>query len=365
MSRPPEPVPQRLAQLEERLPALRNRLATLEVDLTVERARLSQFTGEAAARWEEFKVSTAAAWDAYLLADERCSDARGFAPLADPAAESEATRLLDEAHGALDIAEPAVDSAEATVADLALRWGQQEPRIMDTRAAARAVGAEEVVSYADLLLDLMGRDPLAITEDDVETLESQTEAARVRRVEAERKAGHLAVELSKARALDDLATTMDETRDCLTYARSRIAGLAEVDPVTSDEVTALNERLRQISDKVELLPPTPSVELAVELATELEGWRSDYDSLRARWDDGLTESCNAVQRRDQFRGTWKALRAKASSCGLDEDRDVAKVLTSVRQLLWTAPLDLDLAEQTLAQLAGHINERVRRVKERK
>jgi hypothetical protein len=373
----PETPAQRVDRLEARLTSLRNRLAALEIDLTVERARLSNFTGEAAAKWGEFQVNTAAAWDAYMLADERCSEAKaavapdGTAPGengptgGETAASRRARELLDDAEAELDETDPGVTAAEEIVAALRHRWNIQELRIMDARGAARSVGAGEAVSYADLLLELVSRDPLALSEDDVTTLETQAETARTRRVQAERKAGHLEVELGKARLLEDLKQTVTETRDCLTYARSRIVGLPDEDPVSSDDLNDLYDRFREICDKAEQTPDTPSVALAEELADELELWRSHYDSIRARWDTALTESCNAVQRRDQFRGTWKALRAKASACRLDEDPDVRKLLSAVRQLLWTAPLDLDVAAPTLARLAGIIHERFLRVEERR
>lgn len=358
MSDPSTSLPDRMADLEARLAALRDRLATLEVDLTVERARLSHFTGEAAAQWEAFQSSTAAAWDAYIVAGEHFSEAQAALSTKSAASETTGKKHADAADALLNEAEPLVDLAEKIVATLRHQWDQQEPRVMDARAVARAGGAEEVVSYADLLLDLVGRDPFAMTEEDVATLETQAEEARLRSIKAQKDKEHLQVELEKVRFIDgDLDRILDETRSCLDYARSRIAGLREDDPVTPDEVQALHTRFREISDKIDQMPANPTVALAVEVTNELEQWRSTHDAIRARWDAALTEGCNAVQRRDQLRGTWKALRARASACGLAEDRDVGKLISSTRELLWTAPLDVDLAERTLTQLSTYISRR--------
>lgn len=354
-----EPSQERIAGLEARLLELRDRLAALEIDLTVERARLAHFTGEAAARWEEFRTATAAAWDAYMLVDECCSEAKQASP-------SGAGPLLDQAEAELDKVTPGVEEAEAIVAGLRHRWNELELRIMDARGLARAVDAEEIVSFADLLLELVARDPLALSEEDVTTLETQAETARLERVNIERRADQLDKELQKARLLlEDLTKVVAETRDDpLAYARSRVTGLPDADPVSPDDLNQLQARLAEISSKTDQTPATRSIRLGEELFTELERWLAECYTIRTSWDAALTESRSAIRRRDQFRGTWKALRAKASACGLDEDPDVGRLMAALRELLWTAPLDLAAAEEFLTRLAGVIIDRCRRVQER-
>lgn len=351
----------RLAALRSRLPAARSRLKALEIDLTVERARLSKLIGTSAAEWGVFRRSLATAWDASLAADECFAGADEATGGGDQLLEVPDS-VLDSTEAALDRADAALDVAEDVVAKLRHAWDEQEPRVMDARAVAQAAGkdasretaerADEIVSFADFLLGLLERDPLNWRESDVAVLEQWAQHVHDIQRDDLRNASRFRIELLRTKAeWRELTGHVEQSRKRFGYARDRIAGLPQDDPVSDAALTDLERRLNTIGVAADVAPLEEAVPLAADLANDLAEWRSDFEAVRQAWEDALANVDEAIQRRDTLRGLWKALRAKASARGLDEDLETGDALSMIQQRLWTAPLDLDAAETALTRLA--------------
>jgi len=86
----------------------------------------------------------------------------------------------------------------------------------------------------------------------------------------------------------------------------------------------------------------------------LERWQQLAARLQRQLERINQHNEAALQRREELRGRLMAYRAKSSNSSLVEDQEFASLVQQARHELYTAPTDLDLAEQYLAEIAERL-----------
>jgi hypothetical protein len=334
--------------------ALGGRLVDLESDTTVAVARSGVLTGGSATAWAEADAGIAAAWETYRTVDE----------LLDRAAKNPAKgrELLTGAHvpappgetGSVDAttgvraAVAAVDRAEEVTHRLAAAWGDFAARIRTSSDAAKSAGDVATTRSADAVANLLASDPLAVTEADVAAVEASAARSAGRRRADQAAVGRFDVDMTRARSLLAGLTTDAETAATeLAHAASRIAGVQATVPVA--DLPGLGAWLDRIADAA-------NGDRAAA-AGALQGWFAAAEARRAELDAALTPARDGMRRRDDGRGLWTALRAKAGSRHLDEQPDVVAALDAAKTELWQAPCDLGRAEAALTRLSAVLEQR--------
>ncbi|HEY8523968.1 MAG TPA: hypothetical protein VIL48_03325 [Acidimicrobiales bacterium] len=347
----PDPAETLVASVSRSLAALGARLVDIEADPTVELARSGSLTGGSAATWAEADADLARAWEVYRTVDDLVRQAeadpdRGWLQLETarvPGPDGPA-RPVD----ALAAAEAAVDRAAAVIARLLVAWDQLAARTTAAGTRARAAAAADVERSVTALAELLASDPLAVTEADVADLERRAAEAEARHTAARTASARVALDLDQARRqLTDLAADLEAAAGELDHASSRIAGLGRPDPVP--DLDALGQWLDRIAAEAETRPD--------RAAAALDDWRAAADERRAALDAALERARAAMRRRDEARGLWKALRAKAGARKLDERPDVADALQVALDEVRRGPCDLDRAEAALARLSTLLSTR--------
>jgi hypothetical protein len=331
--------------------ALGGRLVDLEADTTVTVARSGVLTGASAAAWSAADAGLAAAWDAYRRLGELVERA-----LAEPGRATELLTAPGAAGGAGDAsatlraAEAAVTEAVAVAGRLAAAWGDLAARSQAAAQTAAEAGDAAARRAADALAGLLASDPLAVTEADVAAVEDRVRAAADRHAAARAAAGRFDVDLAAARTtLAGLDADVQAAAGELAHAASRIVGLGATVPVT--DVAALGGWL----DRIEALAATGRD----QAAAALDDWVAAAAARRAELDAALAPARAGLRRREEGRGLWSALRAKAGARHLDERPDVVAALDAARDQLWRAPCDLDAADEALGRLAAALDDRGR------
>ena len=323
--------------------ALGSRLVDLEADTTVTVARSGVLTGASGVTWSAADAGVAAAWEAYRRLGELVERA-----VAEP---DRANALLTAPGGAggtgdasatLREAEAAVTEAVAVAGRLAAAWGDLAARSQAAARAAADAGDAAGGRAADALAELLASDPLAVTEADVAAVEAQVGKSAGRRAANRAAARRFDVDLAAARTtLAGLDADVQAAAGELVHAASRIAGVDATVPVT--DVGALGGWL----DRIAALAATGRDQAAAALAD----WRAAAAARRAELDAALAPARAGLRRREEGRGLWSALRAKAGARHLDERPDVVAALDAAREQLWRAPCDLDAAEAALRRLS--------------
>lgn len=235
------------------------------------------------------------------------------------------------------------------------RW-QRAGRLLESLGAAHP-GHERTAAEVDRLRAEVRGDPLSFHRDgrtdtgaldrlltDIDRLcEELAEADRLRGTFDER-----AARLSAA--LDEVATAVREAREARAEARRKIhaPGLGEV----TDPVPALRDRLHGLT------------------RLRGEGRWGDLAATTTRLESDATEALAAVRaeeragrdllaRRSELRGRWEAYRMKSVRIGAAEDPEVMRWQRHTRDLLWTAPCDLDAAATALTRYQEALRERER------
>jgi hypothetical protein len=319
-------------------------LVDLESDLTVTRARTGVLVGASAATWASTDARISAAWTTYRAVNQLVDDAEidpsRTAQLLATAVPGRSGTPTDPTT-AMRAAKADVEEATAVVDRLREAWDGPASRTQAARAAATAASDQTTVRAADALARLVATDPLAVQEPDVAVLEAAAAKSSGRSNAAAAAAARIDLDLVAARAelakLDAQAQTADGE---LQHATSRIAGLQPVTIV--QDLDALARWL----DRIAALAGRDKA----RAAADLDDWRA---SAQARGDElagALAPARTGLKRREEGRGLWTALRAKAAARHLDEQAEVAAALRSAHDLLWAAPCDLDAADAALAAL---------------
>jgi chromosome segregation ATPase len=91
------------------------------------------------------------------------------------------------------------------------------------------------------------------------------------------------------------------------------------------------------------------------LAAELDALDRDLADATAQFRDAERRMAGLLDRRGELRGLLDAYQAKAARLGAVED--LASLHDQARDLLWTAPCDLDVAEQAVQRYQHEVNTR--------
>jgi hypothetical protein len=332
---------------------LGGRLVDLESDPTVAVARSGVLSGGSAATWNEADGALSAAWDSYRAVDEVVGRAEAEPQraheLLTAAAITAVSGATVDATTALREATAAVNRAVDVLARLNAAWDTLATRNRAAQDAATRAGDGATARAAASLTTLLASDPLAVTEADVAAVEAQAAAASGKMAKATAAVGRLDVDLTRARAtLARLDTDVQGAADELAHAASRIAGVSAGAPVP--DLAALGAWLDRI---------TASAEAGdrVRAAGALDDWFAAAEARRTELDGALAPARAGMRRREEGRGLWTALRAKAGARRVDEQPDVVAALDAAHDQLWQAPCDLAAAEAALATLAAVLEKR--------
>ncbi|MGH9211559.1 MAG: hypothetical protein ACRD2C_12880 [Acidimicrobiales bacterium] len=328
------------------LATLGSQLVDFESNPTVELARTGCLSGGSATAWDTADAGVAKAWETYRAVDELLDQATN-----DPA---QASTLLSASSvpgpdgptdptTAMRGAKAAVDAAVEVSEQLSSAWDDLATRAQAARTAATEAGDQPTARTADTLARLLATDPFAVSVADVKGVEAAAADASTRHAAAKAAVARLDVDLTQARATmtrleSDLAAATSE----LDHAASRIAGLGRAHPVPD---------LAQLADWLDRIAATVPND-AGRAAENLASWIAAADARRAELDAALDAARAAMRRRDEGRGLWTALRAKAAARHVDERQEVAAALAAAREELWQAPCDLTVAESELSKLSA-------------
>jgi hypothetical protein len=321
-------------------------LVDLESHSAAVLARAGGLTGGSADAWAKADAGVTQAWATYQavtnLLDQATVDPDSLPSLL-------ASTVVDGPSGRTDpttamrAAKAAAEDATAVAGRFAHAWDELGRRALAARTSAAASRDTATVRAADAVAELLAHDPLAVADADLATLEAAADASANRRSAASTAVARLDLDLVDARAvLDDLDADLQAAAPEIERALSRVVGMVRPAPV--QDLDALAAWL----DRIAAAAPTD----ATHAAAALDDWTRAADARRAELDAAMAPIRRAMVRRDDGRGLWSALRAKAGARHLDEDATVSQALTDAQDLLWRAPCDLDAAEAALARLAA-------------
>ncbi len=372
----------------------------LELDASFGKQLLAgaELTGETKRRWDATAVTLATLWQVYsaysavvdqaaeavtrhlgprelaaltaLLAGRSVQLASGPAPLAgrDLADTGREELTLATAvarmRGAFAAVTEVVSAAEQVWTEVAGRLDAAAAELARVTPLAASLGDEALTGNLAAaqgtlarLRDTLNSDPLALWLGHSGQGRSGQGGAAVDTSEADRLQGRVA---AAAAGVDELVRLGDD-------ARRRIAEVAAAAATArstrEDAVTAWRQAAAKIAAGA--LPPEPAdvADLSARLAdldTLLAGGRwtrlgSELDLLdrelaaaTARFKEAERAVVALMAKRDELRGLLGAYKAKAARLGAAEDPGLAERYDRARDLLWTAPCDLDAAAAAVA-----------------
>ncbi len=372
-----------LGHLRDTVAVMSTNLVDLETDAGRTRLDQSPLSGATQERWEEAKRDLTYLWQWFSQLNdvlEKAVDLRGTKPRLDPEPIKQLEWLINGPSIELSTADiplaerglfgpaettircsppqlldrmrAAFDRVVAVISECSRRWGALDARLLpltdqlaEARRLADTVGETHrpELDRAQAQLDRLQRgvmsDPLTASADIVDSIAGTIGAAtdELRRLVQLRD--NLAIRVGEARALmADLRTTTAAAADARAVALSKIANPAVIDP-------------RPVAEGVE-------AELASVSAMSAQGdWRA-AGNLLVQWTTRCRDALGEAQRalaanrapvaaRNELRGRLDAYRAKAYRLGLLEDPAVAGLYARAQEALFTAPTDLEKAEQLL------------------
>jgi hypothetical protein len=335
--------------------ALGSRLVDVESLPNVALARSGVLTGGSASTWAEADATLSRAWAAYQALDavleevERTGDPHRATALMTASPVATAQGPATDPGTALAAAQLDVDTAVAVVGRLGAVWDGLAPRIGAARAKAAACGDTDTERAATALAELVTTDPLAVTAADVVEVEAKAGASGSRHAASQVATARLDVDLPRARdLLARLDADVQGAAAELAHAATRLVGVTATVPVR--DLDALGTWL----DRIATAATSGDRGRA---ATDLSAWFAAAQARRDELDAALAPARRGMERREQGRGLWNALRAKAGARKLDETPDVVAALDRAKDLLWSAPCDVAAAEVALTDLSRALTRR--------
>jgi hypothetical protein len=329
--------------------ALGGRLVDLESLPNVALARSGVLTGATAAAWADADAGLSQAWEAYRLLGQVLDEAEAETDPARATARLAGARVpavgggSAEPAAALSAANAAVEAAAAVADRLGAAWDQLATRVGTAKSAAEASGDAVTERAAVALAELVATDPFAVTEADVAAVEAKASVRGRRHAASQAATARLDVDLVRARdALAALDAGVQAAAGELEHAASRVVGVRRTAPVP--DLVALGTWLERIA-------ATATAGDRPRAAADLAAWSAAAQARHDELDAALAPARAGLRRRDEGRGLWTALRAKAAAHKRDEQPDVADALSTARDQLWSAPCDLQVAEAALARLS--------------
>jgi hypothetical protein len=329
-------------------------------------------TGTTRQRWESAASILAALWELY----------EAYSEVIDRAAETLARRPgqkeLAEITALLTGPSVEIDHGPAPLArrDLA-DTGREQMTLIAARARMRAAfaavaavtseaeqGWNDVAGKLDAAAaDLSGVEMLGDQDLASEVAEVQADLDRLRGLLNADPLGSHANPAAADRLLDRAAAVAARSADLARLrdgARQRIAAVtAAADAARTAREDAAAACLRAAA-KITAVPPVPadrsdlSARTAAldallatgrwtRLSSELDLLERELASATSNFRDTERTVATLLSRRDELRGLLDAYKAKAARLGAAEDPGLATGYDQARQLLWTAPCDLNAA----------------------
>lgn len=351
--------------------AIQANLLDLDGSLGIRLLKGASLTGVSRTRWEVASVALTRLWDLYTAYSgviEQAIDAmsgrpndRGLAQvaalltgpsvlLARPPAPLASRDLADNGQDTLTLAAARTRMREdfAAVAELAsaveTAWNDAAAQLeaaASELAKADPSGDESLVTESagiryelGRLRDALNADPLGLSAGEVRPLRDRAAAFAAR-----------AAEIGRLR----------DTADTRLAAVRRAADAARA--AYSDALAARDRAAAKVIVRVTVPDfPDPSARLAAvaglraagrwpRLASELDLLERDLAAEIKDFRETERRLATLLDRRAELRGLLDAYRAKAARLGAIED--LASLHDEARELLWTAPCDLDVAEQAV------------------
>jgi hypothetical protein len=195
------------------------------------------------------------------------------------------------------------------------------------------------------LRDVLNSDPLSLWDGDqvhtsaLDQLQQRCVAAAAQaaemarlRADADRRITRAVQQVAVARACEqDASAVLDDVTQKI---------VAEQLPAMPATTAGLGERLTG-------LQRLKADERWPRLAAELDAIEKESAAAAARWQEAAVAARALLDRRGELRGLLDAYRAKAGRLGAAESPDIRRREQNARDLLWSAPCDLDAAGEAV------------------
>jgi len=295
-----------------------------------------------------------------LLTGRSVQLASGPAPLAgrdlaDPGREDlTLATAVARMRGAFSSVTEVVSAAEQVWTEVAGRLDAAGAELARVRSRAAALGDEALTgdltaAQGELarLRDTLNSDPLALWQpggtvdtSGADRLAERVTAAASRadelarlRDEADQRVAQVAAAAAAARAArEDAAAAWQR-------ATAKIAAAALPPPPAG---------LPDVSGRLDGLGPMRAAGRWTRLASELDLLDRELATATAGFREAERAVVAAMAKRDELRGLLGAYKVKAARLGAAEDATLAERYDRARDLLWTAPCDLAVAEAAVA-----------------
>jgi hypothetical protein len=353
-----------VAEARSERDAIQSNLLDLDDSLGIRLLKGTALTGISKSRWDAAARELASLWDLYAAYSAIIEEAGGSRDL------TQITSLMTGS--SVQITRGPAPLAERDLADtgtdrLTLAAARTRMRTQFADIAALAAAAEKAWNDAAAQLEVVASDLARADPAGDEALTA--DLASVRRelgsLRDALNADPLGVLPGPAAALRDRAAALSARAAELAVVRdsadARIAAIGQAAAaarvVRADAVAAasraavkviVTERVPPFADPASRLAAVAELRAAgrwTRLAAELEALERDLAAATSAFRDTERRMAGLLARRDELRGLLGAYKAKAARLGAIED--LATLYDAARELLWTAPCDLDVAEQAV------------------
>jgi hypothetical protein len=344
--------------------AIQSNLLDLDNSLGVRLLKGTALTGISKTRWDAAACELAALWDLYAAYSAIIEEAAGSRDLARITALMTGPSV-QVTRGPRPLAER--DLADTGTDRLTLTAARTRMRTQFADIAALAAATEKAWNDAAAQLEVVASD-LARTDPSGDAA-LVAEAAAVRRelggLRDALNADPLGVRPGPAAALAEraavLAARAAEVAAVRDNADARLAAAGQAAAAAraahADAVAAAARAAAKVIVRDQVPPfvdPSPRLAAVADLratgrwtrlAADLDTLDRDLSAATAQFKDAERRMAGLLASRDELRGLLGAYKAKAARLGAIED--LATLYDAARELLWTAPCDLDVAEQAV------------------
>ncbi len=369
-----------LAQLRETVGAMSTNLVDLETDAGRTRLDQSALSGTTAQRWAEARSNLAFLWQWFSQLNdvlEKATELRGTKSRLDsgpltqldwlvngPSIELSKSDVPLEQRGLFGPAETTIrcsppdllgrmraafDQVVAVIGACSQKWGAVEAKLRpleDQLAAAQRLADDageqhhpelaRARSQLASMRAMLACDPLAASDGSVDGLATSLSSVSDDLGRVLQLRTNLAARLSEAHALmADLRATTEAATDAQAEALTKIVRPAVIEPRSQADNDQELERVAAMSAQGDWRAA----------ANLLVQWTTRCRDALAQAQRALAANRAPLATRDELRGRLDAYRGKAYRLGLLEDPTVAALYARAQAVLFTAPTDLDEADQ--------------------
>ncbi len=344
--------------------AIQSNLLDLDNSLGIRLLKSTSLSGISKSRWEAASRVFSSLWDLYAAYSAVIEEAAGSRDL------PRVTVLLTGpsvrvTRGPAPLAER--DLADTGTDQLTLAAARTRMRTQFADVASISASTEKSWNDAASELEAVASELAKADPSGDQALIAEAAAVRVElgRLRDALNADPLGDRLGPATSLRNRAATLAARTAELTSVRdsadariataTKAAGLARA--ARADALAARQSAAAKVTVREEVPAfADPSSRLAAvaelraagrwtRLAAELDALDRDLAAASTQFRDAERRMAGLLARRDELRGLLSAYKAKAARLGAIED--LASLHDEARDLLWTAPCDLDVAEQAV------------------